>query len=273
MFSKQRVYRPVRPVVAPHLRVLFVVAAPADSKPSDPMYEIREIRDELARMPARLALATEVVEAPTLDELHRALLICEPNIIHFSGHAAAGEIRLRDDDRTGGTLSSSSLARLLAAQGEQLHLVMLSMCNSDDIARVVTEVVPCAIGFAASVDYETARAFSVALYRSLIVELPVSRAFEQATAFSTAMHGLDTCRPRLHWRDGVEPGGEPGGEPGKASSRARVTRMSEPDSTISCPACSPVLLTNDEPDIPRSNPARCAGPSWRVRAGAGEATE
>lgn len=140
----------IRSIVAPHLarplpwalplRVLAVVSHPSGLPAPNLGRDQYFLRQALAREPG---VELTVLESPTPNELRRALLEKDFQILHYSGHGSFDERSQRASSGLGGVsddsplVSAENLANLLKVIHGP-HLVVLDACHSGPFAGKVT---------------------------------------------------------------------------------------------------------------------------------------
>jgi hypothetical protein len=100
-------------------------------------------------------------------------------------------------------IDAGVLVDLFRVLGADVRLVVFNACHSDQIARAVAEVVPCAIGMDGPISDEAAIAFAAAFYQALGFGRDVGQAFELGRNALMYLKGREDHVPRLHWRGGA----------------------------------------------------------------------
>ena len=116
--------------------ILILSANPKGTNPLRLSEEIREIKDGLRRSRYRDLFQVETAEAVRVEDIRRAMLDHEPNIVHFCGHGG-GEEGLVFEDVTGQVklVSAEALAGLFSLFADKLDCVLLNACYSELQAR------------------------------------------------------------------------------------------------------------------------------------------
>jgi CHAT domain len=138
-----------------------------------------------------------------LEELSLVLSKEEPDVLHISAHGERDALTLAAAHRDPIPLSGPLIRTLLSPE-KPPRLVYLNACNSSDIAKELTTVVPMAIGTTAPVSNRAALAGVVLFYNRLIKGFTVHNAHEAARGLIEALDGGKTTSV-LHSRDGIQP--------------------------------------------------------------------
>src|ERR1043166_2949014 len=173
------------------LRVLFMACAPKDQHPLD--YE----REEEALLKVIAKAGPNVVfysgDMGTFDELRERLDSFDPHVVHLTGHGIVrddglGYFCFEDEKGQTDLRSSEELRGLLAGTGVQCAFV--SGCQTGKAPPIaalggicqglVSEEVPLAIGWAASIADDIATEFASTLYTTLAAGQSINRALAQA---------------------------------------------------------------------------------------------
>ncbi|MBW4570208.1 MAG: CHAT domain-containing protein [Tolypothrix carrinoi HA7290-LM1] len=151
--------------------------------------EIREIKTALRRSKYRDNFEVITEGAVRIDDLRRALLDCEPQIVHFSGHATAnnnivvknnsGQLQQREAYRlnspSGGIalennsgemqlVSTKSLTDLFKSFQNTIECVLLNACYSEVQAEEIHKHIYCVIGMERSIRDDAAIKFAQGFY-------------------------------------------------------------------------------------------------------------
>ena len=104
-----------------YTKILLMSANPLSTSRLRLDEEMREIKEGLKRSKHRDKYIINTAEAVKYRDIHRAILDCEPQIIHFSGHGA-GEEGLLFESEAGQTrlIDAAALAQLFQLFSEQV---------------------------------------------------------------------------------------------------------------------------------------------------------
>lgn len=113
------------------------------------------------------------------DDLRRALLDLEPEIVHFCGHGS-GEAGLMLEDDTGSAFlaSTDALAKLFKLFSNHTQCVILNACYSEVQAEAICQHIDYVIGMNDKINDEAAIKFSVGFYDALVRGWSVEQAYE-----------------------------------------------------------------------------------------------
>lgn len=152
--------------------------------------EIREIKTALKRSKYRDNFEVITEGAVRIDDLRRALLDCEPQIVHFSGHATAnnnivvkknsgqlqqqreasrlnspsGGIALENNSGEMQLVSTKSLTDLFKNFKNTIECVLLNACYSEVQAEEIHKHIYCVIGMERSIRDDAAIKFAQGFY-------------------------------------------------------------------------------------------------------------
>jgi hypothetical protein len=193
------------------IKTILVLAA--NPKGTDPLRlgeEMREIQTGLERSQHRVRGASlegnqfrlEQRWAVTPTDIRRALLDCQPQIVHFSGHGVgvetpgdstqsarkltvvSGDIAppegLMFEDAIGQPqlVSSEAIATLFALFADQIECVVLNACYSATQADVIARHIPYVVGMNRSIGDRAAIEFSIGFYDALLAGRPADFAYK-----------------------------------------------------------------------------------------------
>ncbi|HGG57691.1 MAG TPA: CHAT domain-containing protein [Nannocystis exedens] len=171
-------------------RVLYISATPAEMGPIDHQAEYEELHEELTeRGDLREQFSVTRCQSATRQDLVEAIWDVDPHIIHIACHGKTDSLVLQGDAGFADRMDKESLEVLLAG-ADHLKLVILSACNSADLARSLSESRNIAtIGVAEMLDSADAREFSESFY-SLLAR---GESIEQA--FNIGVHAIPNTVP------------------------------------------------------------------------------
>jgi hypothetical protein len=116
--------------------------------------------------------------AVTDDDLRRALLASEPEIVHFSGHGSGLGLEFEDEFGYALPISARALAGLFRLCTDHVRCVVLNACFSRFQAEAISEHIECVIGMEAAIGDQAAIKFSQGFYDGLVHGRPFEDAFE-----------------------------------------------------------------------------------------------
>jgi hypothetical protein len=183
-------------------KILFLAANPIGTSRLRLDEEVRGIDEGLRLSQHRQDFELVQRWAVRPQDIRRALLDENPNIIHFSGHGeATGQLgRTRENsrdlgpvegasDRTGHLIFEHSqgnpkpidptaLANLFKLFAEQLECVVLNACYSQFQGEAIAQYVPYVVGTNQAIGDQAAIEFAVSFYDGLGAGRPIDFAFE-----------------------------------------------------------------------------------------------
>ena len=119
---------------APRLRILLACANPRGTEPLRTAEEDRTLRQSIAMSAERDRFEVETLNAATIDDLRRALLRGQFDIVHFSGHGTRQGLVFQDEAGQLVRPSSVALAELLARR--RIRVAVLNACYSLSVGRI-----------------------------------------------------------------------------------------------------------------------------------------
>jgi hypothetical protein len=149
-------------------KILILTANPKNTDKLRLDEEVREIQAGLERAKKRDRFEIVTRWALRVDDLRRALLDNEPQIIHFSGHGA-GEHGLALENSSGQMqlVSTESLVRLFELFKDTIECVVLNACYSEAQAEAIHQHVDYVVGMKKAIGDRAAIEFAVGFYDAL----------------------------------------------------------------------------------------------------------
>jgi CHAT domain len=147
--------------------VLLLAANPASTETLDLRTEYEAIEQCLKRTPNQHTLSVVAKDAVTDDDLRRALLDYEPEIVHFSGHGTGRRGLVFEEVGEPLFISGDALSGLLGLCSTHVKCVVLNACYSEVQARSISSVVEYVIGMSRAIGDIAATKFSTGFYDSL----------------------------------------------------------------------------------------------------------
>lgn len=160
-------------------KILILTANPKNTDKLRLDEEVREIQEGLQRSRSRDQFEIISKWAVRPDDLRRALLDHEPEIVHFSGHGA-GENGLVLANNTGKMkcVSAQSLARLFKLFRNKVECVLLNACYSEMQAEAIHQHIDHVMGMSQAIGDRAAIKFAVGFYDGLGAGRSYADAFE-----------------------------------------------------------------------------------------------
>lgn len=187
---------PVRPLtIQPPLRVLAVIASPAELPGLHVSREWANLQDALGDLTARQQVILERLEPPTLTALQNRLRETHVHVLHFIGHggfdpdAGQGFLFLEDEHGHINPVAGADLGTLLADH-QPLRLALLNACEGAQTAehdpyggvaqKLVQQGIPGVIAMRSAISDPAAVAFSHEFYAAVADGCPVDAAMADA---------------------------------------------------------------------------------------------
>ena len=204
-------------VIDSAVRILGVVASPADLTPLDVAKERAGVEQAVATMRELGRVELDWLEPATPKRLRETLRDGSYHVLHYIGHSAFtdagdGVVFLEDDDGSSRAVDETLLANLLSDQ-DRLRLVVLNSCEgarttiSDPYAGVATTLVSLGVPAVVAMQFEisdtAAIVFGTELYVNLIGrQTPIDAAIAEARkAVYSEVDPIEWATPVLFLRD------------------------------------------------------------------------
>lgn len=187
-------------------KILILTANPQNTSKLRLDAEVREIQTGLERAKKRDQFEIITKWAVRPEDLRRALLDYEPQIVHFSGHGVAAE-GLALENETGQTqlVSTSALASLFEVFKDKVECVLLNACYSAEQAEAIRQHIPYVIGMNHEIGDRAALEFAVGFYDALGAGRSIDDAFKLGCV-SIELEGIpESLTPVLKHKDTFAP--------------------------------------------------------------------
>lgn len=159
-------------------KILLLSANPTNTSNLRLDEEMREIEAGLQRAKGREKFEIISKWAIRTEDLRRALLDNEPQIVHFSGHGAGNQgLALENNSGKMQLVSASSLARLFKLF-PKIECVVLNACYSEVQAKAIHQHIDYVIGMNKSIGDKAAIKFAVGFYDALGAGRTIEDGFE-----------------------------------------------------------------------------------------------
>lgn len=182
--------------------ILVLAANPKGTSPLRLGEEVRSLRLGLERSRDRDRFVLEERWAVTTTDMRRALLDCQPQIVHFSGHGVGTEDLgqellstrklsvvsnsttelegLMFEDETGQPklVSGEAIASLFALFRDQVECVVLNACYSETQAKAIAQHIPYVVGMKRAIGDRAAIEFAIGFYDALLAGRSVEFAYK-----------------------------------------------------------------------------------------------
>lgn len=182
------------------ITLLFLAAEPTDAGRIALDEEARDIQQKLRAADHRDAIDFQTRWAVRPDDLLQALNETRPTIVHFSGHGGDGVIYFKGEDGKARRVTREALKAVFGPFKDDVRLVVLNACYSDEQAEALTGVVECAAGMAAAIGDHAARVFAASFYRAIGFGKSVRNAFDQGVAALMLAGIPEESTPKLKTR-------------------------------------------------------------------------
>lgn len=166
--------------VASTISILFVSADPSNAPRLRLGEEMREIQEELQLAKLREQFIFHQRMSVRPEDLSRALLATQPQVVHFSGHGTTtGELCF--EDRVGNIhpVPADALSALFEQFSNIVQCTLLNACFSEAQGKAIAQHIPDVVGMNQAVSDEAAIAFTIGFYQAL----GAGRSFKDAYNF------------------------------------------------------------------------------------------
>ncbi len=165
------------------IKILFLAANPMETSRLQLDEEVRSITEKIRASEYRDSIEFITSWAVRPDDLLQELNIYKPHIVHFSGHGSrSGKISLSSSDGSPKAISIKALNAVFSILKDNIRLVVFNACHSYTQAKVMTEVIDCAIGMNDAIVDKAACLFAASLYRGIGFGRSIQDAFDQGIA-------------------------------------------------------------------------------------------
>ncbi len=186
------------------IRILFISANPWTTSRILVDEEERQIFEKLQEGSCRDSFELYKHTAIRSIDLQRLLMMYEPDIVHFSGHASKSQkIILGGTSGRGKEVDRKGLVEVFALYKSHVRLVLLNACFTRAQALSLSEVIDYTVGTGRGLGDKGGVAFAGAFYRALGFGKSVKEAFASARAELGLTRMPRTGGIELFVRDGV----------------------------------------------------------------------
>ncbi|MBD2616516.1 CHAT domain-containing protein [Nostoc punctiforme FACHB-252] len=178
---------------SPHSKrtILILASSPTNASRLRLDKEVREIDEGLRRAKQREQFSLQQRWAVRTNDLRRALLDFNPQIVHFCGHGSGDRGLVLENDAGKAQLVSTnalaSLFKLFAKEG--VECVVLNACYAEVQAEAISQHINYVVGMSDEISDDAALKFAVGFYDAL----GAGRSYEDAYEFgcnAIALEGI-----------------------------------------------------------------------------------
>ncbi|TMQ02490.1 MAG: CHAT domain-containing protein [Deltaproteobacteria bacterium] len=193
------------PAVRPRVKILFVAANVGCHAQLALDVEYRAIEDGIRAGRYRDAFQLIPRLAARPSDLQQALLEHCPDVVHFACHGTSqAELVLLAEPTGDVRVSSGALGAMFRVLRDNVTLVVLNACCSDEQAQAIRRSAGLVIGMRTQIEDAAAISFASALYGALAYGRSVRDAFELGVAAIQAAHRGQEARPELFEEPGLD---------------------------------------------------------------------
>jgi hypothetical protein len=147
---------------------LFLTADPTDTSRLRLGQEAREIREKLQLSKYRDRFAFNERWSVRPVDISQAMLDLQPQIVHFSGHGTSdGAICFENQIGKMQLVRPEALSALFEQFSDQVKVVILNACYSEQQAKAISSEVDYVIGMTKNITDLASIAFSIGFYQAI----------------------------------------------------------------------------------------------------------
>jgi tetratricopeptide (TPR) repeat protein len=188
------------------VKVLFLTAHPTSTNRQAIEEETRAIEQKVRAAEHRDVLILQSHWAVRSDDLLHLLNQHRPQIVHFRGHGSPGELCLVGIDGQVRPVSTRALEALFATLRDNIRLVFLNGCSSQEQALALVTTIDCVVRMKESIYGDAAAVFASSFYRALGFGRSIQEAFEQGRTALLLEGSSEENVPELLVKNGIDPG-------------------------------------------------------------------
>jgi hypothetical protein len=185
------------------MKVLYVACNADINKPLLLERDINEIQKRVGYLTLN---EVEFVFLPHiyLEDLPSAISKYKPTILHIAAHGNNSGISLANSSNNPVFISGEHLKAFIDDECPP-YIVYISACNSSEIAKIISEIVPICIGTSAPITNRAARSAAINFYDRLINGGSIQSAFQVGKAILEAESDSTKATSLMYYRDEVDP--------------------------------------------------------------------
>lgn len=159
--------------------ILILTSSPVNEARLRLDKEVHEIDEGLRRSEKRHQFKLEQRWAVKADDLRRALLDIEPQIVHFCGHGTGEDgLLIQDENGNSKLVSTEALKILFELCAHHVECVLLNACYSEVQADAIVEHINHVIGMSKAIGDQAAIKFSTGFYDAIGAGKSVETAYK-----------------------------------------------------------------------------------------------
>lgn len=178
--------------------ILFLAANPTNEGVIQSDREYRLISERMRRNEHYDLLKPEL--AVTIENLLIAMNQ-KPQVVHFSGHGQQEGILISNAQNESQLMSTRALKRLFKQHKEDIQLILLNSCYSEEQAKAISELELCVIGMSDEVDDSASIDFASGIYIGLSEGKSIEACYDDAMIMLETNHPSAVELPKV-WKNG-----------------------------------------------------------------------
>lgn len=189
-------------------KILTLAANPLDTTRLRLPEEVREIQEGLALSDGREKFEVVSQWAVRPDDLRRALLKYEPEIVHFSGHGSSQQGLVFENEAGQSSLVQGRTLAKLFELCDSVTCVLLNACYSEVQAAAIAQTVDYVIGMNQAIGDRAAIKFAVGFYDALGYGRSIDESFQFGLLAIDLENIPESATPILYARQSASPPSE-----------------------------------------------------------------
>lgn len=187
-----------------NIKILLLAADPSDSSRLRLGQECRDVESALRDAASADAFTVRSIWAVRTADVQQSLLRELPHIVHFSGHGdPTGRLVFETESGTSQAVPNDALVSVFRTLADNIRIVLLNACFSEDQALAITSVIDFAIGMSREIDDGAAIRFASGFYFGLAHGRSVQEAFDVGVNELKLIGTPDASVPRLFVKEGL----------------------------------------------------------------------
>ena len=188
----------------PKIKILFLASNPTNTGALRLGEEVRQIDEKLRLGSNRDDFELLQHHAVRVSDLQQVLLRHQPDIVHFCGHGdRSHELLLEHSNGTSHAVSREAVTSLFTILKDNIKVVVLNACFSEDQAKALHGVIDYTIGMSKITNDKMSISFAGAFYQALAFGRTVNEAFNLAKNEIELHHLPGADAPELFVRSTV----------------------------------------------------------------------
>ncbi len=162
------------------IKILILAANPSDTDKLELGQELLKL--ELLRQNSKFKESFELKFELAVqdDDLQRALLDFQPDIVHFCGHGEVDGLFLCNQENKKQFVHAEAISNLFKLFADKVRCVVLNACYTEDQAKMISEHIDYVVGMNKAIGDEAAIKFTTGFYNAVFSGEDFKKAYELA---------------------------------------------------------------------------------------------